>query len=201
MAYPSPNPNIFVTPSIQKSQMNAWSATTTYYYGDCVLGSDGMAYCAISGYATSYPSMGLLADPVTSSLSLSNQKGLLQNVNSLGSFTNITPNTSVTQAPNWVNLSLLSPTIPPWNSTTNYQPGDLVFYPPDQPTLVWRRNDLGQTGQGLGLSPPYLPQPGIVSLDGVNTAWNLISNPLQLGNFNPVTITNPPSGLNFVQPR
>lgn len=204
MAVFSANPNILVNPAIQPSQMLPWSATTSYNWGDCVLGSDGMAYCFMAAYDNpQYASVGTTSDPTISkfSLSLKNQTGLLTG----GDFAqNYETGVTLPANPNgaqWVNLSLLSPTIPPWNKNTNYKPGDLVFYPADQPTLVWRRNDLGETGQGLERSPPYLPQPGIVSLDGVNTAWNLISNPLQLGSFNPTTISSPPTGLNFAQSR
>lgn len=182
MAVFSPNPNILVQPDIQKTFMLPWSATTQYNFGDCVIGSDGMAYCFLAAFDSgTYPAVGTTSDPTFpgNSLTLKNQKGLLIG----GDFgTNFITGATVsnTVGAQWVNLSLLSPTVPPWNANTTYSVGDLVYYPTDQPTVVWRLNNPVAAG-----NPPNVPGLNQISANQVNNWWGLISNPLQSTAFNP----------------
>jgi hypothetical protein len=182
MAVFSPNPNILVQPDIQQSFMYPWSPTTQYNYGDCVIGSDGMAYAFLAAFdAGQYPFVGTTSDPTYpgNSLTLSNQRGLLIggdfNTNYITGATVANPNGA-----QWINLSLLSPRIPPWNAHTTYSIGDLVYFPTDQPSVVWRLNSPVQAG-----NPPNVPGLNQIATNQVNNWWGLISNPLQTTAFNP----------------
>ena len=180
----SPNPNIFMNPAIQPTEMPLWSAAGTYNWGDCVLGSDGFAYCLLAATSSGpgYPYVGLTSDPTIPgfSLTLKNQNGIDMG----GEFSYDTP--AYLAAPlnptgaQWVNLSLLSPRVPPWNANTTYSVGDLVYFPTDQPTVVWRLNKPVPAG-----NPPNVPGLNQTVSNQVNQWWGLISNPLQQTAFNP----------------
>jgi hypothetical protein len=191
MSGQSPNPNIFVTPNIQIPQMPPWSAVQVYYYGDCVVGTDGFAYCFLCGFdavpTNPYPNVGLTADPTLpgNSLSLTNQLGSKYGGDFSSSPTPDNPNGA-----GWVNLSLLSPRVPPWSSKVSYNAGDLVFYPNDEPTQVWRAYqsnfnvapNLPQANRVAVVTSSFNPQANGLS---PNNVWGLISAPVQVTSFNP----------------
>lgn len=160
--------------------MPNWLPFGTYNFGDCVVGSDGMAYCLLAATSSppGYPYIGITSDPTVNgkSLTLKNQNG----IDFGGDFQTDPPSA----APNpfgaqWVNLSMLSPRVPPWSISASYQPGDLVYYPNDQPSVVWRCN---RAHTGLA---PTIPAQNVIAVQVLNTTWDLISNPLQYTAFNP----------------
>lgn len=190
----SPNPNIYQTPSLQPKDCAEWAETGNYFMGDCVLrgatfnndtqkweGGEMFMLLALVGNTTFneyvYGNVGVTSDPIFSSLSLKSN-GVDFNNNWIGSTPNQT--TANPGGAQWVNLSLLTPQIPPWNKERNYGFGDLVYYP--DPTIVWRFSV-----DTVGL--PNVTPPGITAFGGNTlTSWSLISNPQQYTAFNP----NPP---------
>lgn len=196
MAVFSPNPNIVVNPLIQKSQMLPWDGTTQYNYGDCVIGSDGMAYALLAPTdAGNYPLVGLTNNPIftESSFRLNSTTGLARGGDFLENYI-----TGAILPPRggavWINLSLLSPVIRPWSRDEIYREGDLVYYPTDQPSVVWRYST------NLVLVPAEEPNvPGLNQIaNSFNKVWTLISNPLQYGSFNPTLPSQ--IGTNFNSP-
>ena len=196
----SPNNNIYQTPSLQPADCVEWSATGNYFMGDCVLrgatfnndtqsweGGEMFMLLALVGNLTTqeyvYGNVGATSDPIFSSLSLKSN-GVDFNNDWITSTPNQTPpNPGGAQ---WINLSLLTPGVPPWNRVRNYGLGDLVYYP--DPTVVWRRSVEGQ------VPFPNVTPPGLTAVgDNTLTAWSLISNPQQYTSFNP----NPPVAPSF----
>lgn len=187
----SPNPNLYQTPTLQPADCVEWSPAGQYFMGDCVLrgatfnndtqrweGGQMFFLLALVGSQTvaayTYGSVGLTSDPLISQLSLNGAGVDFNNGWIQATPIQVGPNPRGAQ---WVNLSLLSPAVRPWNNVQPYNFGDIVYYP--DPTVVWRATETAPAGL-----PPNVPGLNTVGINQINTAWALISNPQQYSAFN-----------------
>lgn len=196
--YISQNPNIYDAPQIQPSDCIEWlGPTATYWMGDCVLrgatydadnavwrGGEMFVLIALVGSLATGPNqrcyVGATSDPLYNQLTLldPNHRGIDFN----NDWISTNPPTAAPR-PNptgaqWVNMTLLSPAVRPWNRLRAYGQGDLVYYP--DPTVVWRATFSIVPGQ-----PPNVAGLNQVASAEFNVGWALISNPQQYTAFNP----------------
>lgn len=214
MATLSPNPNIYDTPNIQPSQCVEWSATGTYTMGDCVLrgatfdvatqrwvGGEMFYLLALVGNRSTPGQIcyvGATSDPLNYQLSLSNpavtgvdfNNGWISSTNTF-SVPPPAPNPGGAQ---WVNMTLLSPAVRPWNKLRAYNQGDLVYYP--DPTVVWRASFDVVTG-----SAPNVAGLNQKATSQYNQGWALISNPQQYTAFNPTQFSVEGTSVNEPLPQ
>jgi len=209
----SPNPNIFDTPGIQPKNCSEWFPTGTYYMGDVVLrgatvdepndrwvGGEMFVLIALVGSVTPGALVrcyvGLTSDPLYNQLSLTNPavKGIDFNNDWISQNPPAPippPNPTGAQ---WVNLTLLSPAVRPWNKLRNYGQGDLVYYP--DPTVVWRASFAIAAG-----SAPNVAGLNQLATAEYNQGWALISNPQQYTAFNPTQFTVMGTSVNEPSPQ